>query len=383
MRFIVLGHADPLDEGFWSGTPMHIVGALRDAGHEVATIGPLEPRVTLWGRIKGRFYRHAFGQNYLINRDPSVCRARAAQANRLLRYHTGADAVIVPYPPDAAYLECPAPLILVHDATWHQLLDFYPGYERSNLAPETVRGGLELDRRALATCDRALYASQWAANSAVQDYGVDRSKVKVVPLGAGLAIAPSRDAIARSIDARRHGPMRLLFVGVDWHRKGGDLAIEVARRLHDGGISVELQIVGCEPPGTLPDFVRRFGFLSKQNPQQAALIHRLFLEASFFIMPSRAECFGLVFCESAAFGLPVIATNVGGIPEILGDQEWGMMLSPAAPPEEYARVIRAACADFAKYERMAWAAREDFEARLNWGAYCCALTAAVSEIHPG
>jgi glycosyltransferase involved in cell wall biosynthesis len=379
MRFVLLGHADPNDEGFWSGTPMHIVGALRDAGHEVSTIGPLEPGVTLWGRIKGRFYRHAFERNYLINRDPAVCSARAVHANRLLRDHTGADAIIVPYPPDAAYLKCPAPLILVHDATWHQLLDFYPGYEHRNLARETVEGGLELDRLALASCDRAIYASRWAANSAVCDYGIEPSKVQVIPLGAGLTIVPSRDEIARSIEARRHGPTRLLFVGVDWHRKGGDIALKAAHRLRDSGMPVELQIVGCEPIGAAPDFVRHFGFLSKKDPQQAALIHRLFLEANFLIMPSRAECFGVVFCEAAAYGLPVVTTNVGGIPEILADRDWGTMLPPTAPPEEFARVIRTKCADQSGYKRMAWVAREDFEARLNWGAFCRAATKLVAE----
>jgi glycosyltransferase involved in cell wall biosynthesis len=382
MRFVVLGHEDPMAEGFWSGIPMNIVGALRRAGHEVSTIGPLEPNVTLWGRIKGRFYRHAFRRNYLINRDPAVCKARAVHANRLLRDYADADAVIVPYLPDAAYLESPAPLILVHDATWHQLLDFYPGYERHNLAGETVEGGFELDRCALSNCDRAVYASHWAAESALGDYGIQASKVHVIPLGAGLPIAPSHDDIARSMYARRHGPTRLLFVGFDWYRKGGDIAIETVRLLHKSGMPVEMQIVGGAPPNGVPDFVRYFGVLSKKDPEQAALLHRLFLEASFFLMPSRAECFGMVFCEAAAYGLPVIATNVGGIPEILGDREWGAMLPPGARPQEFAEIIRAGLADPEAYKRMSRAARADFEERLNWSAFCRALTTLVAGLRP-
>jgi hypothetical protein len=154
MRFVLLGHIDPNDEGFWSGTPANIARTLRNAGHEVATIGPLLPHVTLWGRVKGRFYRHVSGRVYLINRDPALVRARAMQANQLLRNYAEADAIVVFYGPDAAYLEGLAPLILVNDATWAGLLDFYPGYERSNLARETVACGFELDRRALANCDR-------------------------------------------------------------------------------------------------------------------------------------------------------------------------------------------------------------------------------------
>lgn len=380
MRFVLLGHMDPNDEAFWSGIPMQIGQSLRAAGHEVVTIGPLKPGVTRWGRIKGRFYRHAFGKNYLINRDPGVNRARAVHANRLLSQHAAADAVVVVYPPDAAYLQCPAPLILIHDATWHGLLDFYPGHERHYIARETIEGGIALDRLALENCDRAIYASHWAAESAIRDYGIDRSKVAVLSFGAGLTAVPNQADIPQWLEKRLQGPCRLLFVGKDWHRKGGDIAIQVAQRLHDGGMAVELDIAGCHPPGDAPSFVRSFGFLSKNDPVQAAQMSRLFQEASFLIMPSRAECFGMVFCEAAAYGLPVVTTKVGGIPEILNDRDWGAMLPLTAPPEDFARWIRASLGDQGAYERMAWSARRDFEERLNWGVYCCDLVATVEGI---
>jgi glycosyltransferase involved in cell wall biosynthesis len=380
MRFVVLGHDDPMAEGFWSGIPRNIVGALRHAGHDVFTIGPLEPNVTLRARIKGRFHRHVFRRIYLINRDPAVSKARAVEANHLIHNQGAADAIIVTCVPDAAYLECPAPLILVHDATWHQLLDFYPGYERHNLAAETIEGGYELDRCALANCDRAIYASNWAAKSALDDYGIKPSKVHVVPLGAGLTITPSRNDIDQSMYARRRGTTRLLFVGFDWYRKGGDIAIETARLLKKSGIAVEMQIVGSEPPRRVPDFVQWFGALSKKDPEQAALLHRLFLGATFFLMPSRADCSPVVFCEAAAYGLPVVATNVGGIPEILSDREWGVMLPPSARPQEFAEIIRARLADSESYERMSRAARADFEERLNWSAFCRAMTTIVAGI---
>ena len=380
MRFVLLGHMDPNDEGFWSGTPMQIVMALRAAGHDVATIGPLEPNVTLWGRVKGRWHRHVFGRTYTINRDPALFKARATQANNLLRDHATADAVIVPYPPDAAYLQCPVPLIVIHDATWSQLLDFYPGYERRNLARETLEGGLELDRRALANCDRVIYSSRWAAKSAIDDYGIAPSKVCVIPLGAGLTAEPSREDVGRWLEHRREGPCRLLFVGIDWHRKGGEVAVAAAQRLHSEGMPIELQVVGCMPPAGLPPFVRCFGFLSKKDAAQALQIHKLYQQASFFIMPTRADCFGVALCEAAAYGLPVLTTNVGGIPEILGGCEWGAMFAPSAPPQAFASFIQASYAHPEVYERMSWAARRDFEDRLNWTAFCQALTGIVESL---
>ena len=114
--------------------------------------------------------------------------------------------------------------------------------------------------------------------------------------------------------------------------------------------------------------------------RQSAQLWRLFEEASFFILPSRAECFGVVFCEAAAYGLPTIATNTGGIREILGRGDWGTMLAPHAPPEAFARWIHAARADAQAYARMAWAARRDFEERLNWPVFCRELVEIVGTI---
>lgn len=382
MRFVVLGHMDPNDEAYWSGIPMHLVQALRAAGHEVTTIGPLDPAVTPWARIKGRFYRHAFGRNYLVNRDPAIFKLRAVHANHLLEAHADADAVITLYPPDSAFLQSPAPLIVIHDATWPQLLDFYPGYERSNLAQETIEGGLELDRRAFANCDLSIFSSRWAADSAIADYGTDPSKVRVVPFGAGLATEPSRTDIKRWLEHRQEDPCRLLFVGVDWFRKGGDIALAAAQKLHHEGMPVELMVAGCTPPGAMPSFVRCFGFLSKKVPAEAARIHRLFQQASFLVLPTRADCFGVVFCEAAAYGLPVVTTNVGGIPEILRSREWGVMFPPSSDPEDLARFIRTSRAQPEIYARMAWAARRDFENRLSWRAFCDELVAIVQSAKP-
>jgi glycosyltransferase involved in cell wall biosynthesis len=154
----------------------------------------------------------------------------------------------------------------------------------------------------------------------------------------------------------------------------------VARRLHDDGVPVELHIVGCDPPAPLPAFVHVHGHLSKRDPRQSAQLWRLFQEASFFILPSRAECFGIVFCEAAAYGLPTIATTTGGIPEILGGGDWGIMLAPDSPPEAFARWIRASRTDTESYARMAWAARRDYEERLNWPVFCRELVKIVESI---
>jgi glycosyltransferase involved in cell wall biosynthesis len=371
MRFVVFaGMHDPDEMGFWSGTPKHFILALRRQGHEVITIGPLEPRMPLWGRLKLHFYRRALGKRYLMNGDCALLRSRARQAKAALRRHETADAVIVFHIPDAAYLECNAPIVVVHDATWHQLVDFYPDYARTSMARETMDDGFELDSLALQNCDLALFSSQWAASSATSDYRIDPAKVAARPFGANLVNAPHRSELQQDICRRGTDCCRLLFVGVDWDRKGGDIAVTIAQQLHDWGVAVELQIVGCDPPRAAPHFVRPLGFFSKSDPAAVRRMQRVLADADFFVLPTRADCIPAALLEAAAFGLPAATSGVGGIPEIVGDGRWALALPPGAPAAEYARWIRATYANREVYERMAWAARADFEDRLNWDRYC-------------
>src|SRR5471032_1274840 len=111
MRLVVLaGMHDPDEMGFWSGTPRHFILALRRQGHEVVTIGPLNPTMPLWGRLKLHFYHRALGKRYLMNRDRALLRSRAQEAKAALQQQETADAVIIFHIPDAAYLQSTAPI---------------------------------------------------------------------------------------------------------------------------------------------------------------------------------------------------------------------------------------------------------------------------------
>ena len=191
------------------------------------------------------------------------------------------------------------------------MIDFYP--EFTNLCEETLRNGRQMEQAALSSCRLAIFASEWAAKTAVENYNVDNSKVKVVPFGANLAPIPDADKVQRAIASRGSGVCKLLFVGVDWHRKGGDKALAVTSMLNQRGLKAELHVVGCTPPSLLPGSSRTYGYLSKNNDKQKELLSRLYLESDFLILPSEAESFGIVIAEANAFGLPALTTNVGGI----------------------------------------------------------------------
>jgi glycosyltransferase involved in cell wall biosynthesis len=375
MHFVAVGSLSPEDESFWSGTARSAVLNLRRLGHQVTSIGPLKPEMPLIEWVKERIYRHILRLRYETDRNPAILEARAREANAALRAHADADAVITFYPPDAAYLRTKVPLLVVHDVTWNQLLDFY--YPRARVARETIAGGNALDRLGYVNCDRVIMSSRWAAEGVVRDYGIDAEKVLDWPLGINLATLPTHDELKTALALRGRAPCRLLFAGFDWQRKGGDTAIAVARTLHDKGFPVELQIVGIEPPPVALPFVTYVGILSKKDPADAARHAALFKDADFLLLPTRADCTPMVINEAAANALPVLATTVGGVPYLAGNGRWSALLAPDAPAEDYASWIEAVYRDRGRYEDLAWAARRDFDERLNWDAFCSKLCATV------
>ena len=365
MRLALVTLNDSTDLHEWSGLDYHIARSLEQAGATLHRIGPLAAHWTPLMRLRQRWY-DATGRPYHAVADPAALAALGRQARAEIP--AGTDAVLAVTSLVAAALgPLDLPLASWDDATSAALTGYYPDYR--HMAPVSRRQTAALGQRAADAVSLAIYASDWAAASARDAYGLPADRVAVVPFGANLDPLPGREAVHAAIAARPPEQCRLLWVGVEWERKGGDLAVSIGHALHEAGIPVELTIVGCEPPhrSALPHWVRVEGFLSKRSADGAARLAALFARSHFFVMPSRAEAYGLVYAEAAAFGVPVVAVRTGGVPTIVVDDETGVLEEPGATAGRYAARIVALFRDRARYERMAHAARDYSEARLNWG----------------
>lgn len=117
--------------------------------------------------------------------------------------------------------------------------------------------------------------------------------------------------------------------------KGHDVLIEAFQRVQRFERNAELVIVGSGPleddlkaqvvSRELRDTVTFTGWLEKQE------IRTLFEDASVFAFPSKSEGFGIALIEAMAAGLPCVATNVGGIPEVIRDHAVGTLVPPNDP----------------------------------------------------
>jgi len=373
MRIGYVTTYDILDSSTW---PKPLTGICSACYHLARTLenqyilldyfGPLEQKYKFITELKCKLH-YKFSKKYYEDwAEPLVVRHYASQISRNLS-SSNSDIVLFPERFLAiAYLKCEQPIVIWTDTSHAGLIDFYPWF--SNLCNETKKNMYAMEKVALDRCKLAIFSSDWAAQTAIKTYGIEPSKVRVVPWGANIECNRTDQDVKSIVESRTTTPCKLLFIGVDWDRKGGEIALQVAKELNEMGLETELLVVGSQPPANepLPSFVKSLGFVNKQTNEGLDRMNKLFSESHFFIMPSRAESYGHVLCEANSFGLPCLATNVGGIPTIIKEGLNGKTFSLNASISEYCSYIASLMANYSEYKRLARSSFNEYQSRLNW-----------------
>ena len=357
MRLAVVASSSPFSKASWSGIPYF---ATREIQRRFADVHVIDtPRID---RLLVKAHKFATGRIQLL-REPIVVRLYAEYLDRVLRAK-GVDAIVsIGAAHKIAGLLDRHRVVHATDAMFDTIVRYYPKYEA--LRPRTMRMGHALQRQIVEKSAGLLLASQWAAQSASDHYAHPLGAFTVAPMGANLEVPPPAPPMRDT-----GGPLKLLFAGYDWERKGGPLVLDILEVLRRSEPDTQLHIVGCTPRAAMGrPGVTLHGALSKSDTQQARLFESLFTDTHFFCMPSHQEAYGLVYCEACAYGLPPVARDTGGVGEIISDGCNGLLLPPDADAERYADAILAVWRDADAYRSMQTAARRAFETRLNWRAW--------------
>lgn len=365
MKVGYVSRYDARDVNYWSGLSTYISCALENQGIDLNYLGPLVEKNKLLFQIKQGFYKYFLGKKHLRDYEPRILQNFGEQIRHKLN-GTTTDVVFSATASPISYLECRQPIVFWADAVFASLVDFYPFF--SNLSAQSIAEGNAAERAALERCELAIYASDWAAEAAISNYGVRREKVKVVPFGANISVKRNLNDIKIIVNARATDCCKLLFLGVEWERKGGEIALETTRLLNENGLRTELTVAGCEPnlDASLKKFVNIVGFVNKATRAGRKQIDRLLCESHFLIVPSQAECYGIVFCEANSFGVPSISTRVGGIPTVIKNNVNGRTFDLDAKADCYSEYIHETFADYSNYRRLAVSSFHEYESRLNW-----------------
>ena len=337
--------------------------SLEKSGFTVEPTEALKESGKIPGKLKELAYRHLAGKRFVRNRSPKVLDSYARQVETALE-RIVPDAILSSSTGPLAHLKTALPVVLWTDATFAGLSDYYG--HLSHLCETSRRDGHEMEQAALDRCSLAIFSSKWAAETALQRYEVDPEKVKVVPYGANLAGKRTAQEMERILQQKDWRCCKLLFIGTEWERKGGAIALQTAQVLNKLGLRTELHVVGCDPPVKTPDFVIRHGFISKKTPQGMARMKQLLAGTHFLLVPSRAESYGLVFAEASGFGLPSLAADTGGVSSVIRTGKNGQLFPLSAGGEEYAEFIGGLMGSRRYYEALCRSSFTEYERRLNW-----------------
>lgn len=363
LRIAFLASSDPTDKKSWSGILYYMLLALQRHCGNVEFLTSLTSQIPI--NIGGMFSlisRKTINKRFDYYHSIWLAKSYARSFNKKLKSHNYDLIFTVPSSTLCAYLKTNIPIILCPDSTYYCKLNYYPLY--TNLYNFSVTHGKMLEQKAFQNANALIFPSQWAADSAINNFNIPIGKTFVIPMGANLETVPLENDFG---SPNNSGVCRLLFIGTEWERKGGLIAFETLLKLEKMGIKSELTICGCLPPPFIKhENLRIVPYLDKTKLDQYKQLTELYSNSDFLLLPTRAEFFGIVFSEASAFGLPSITTKTGGVSSAIENGINGYLLSQEAGADEYAKKIYEIFTNKEVFYDLKKSCRKRFDEKLNW-----------------
>ena len=370
---VVVGSADPYDVRLFSGTTRSMTLALEGALDNVVVIR--KPRPSWFAFARKVILRLTSGKvdlhlsRRLAKRHAVDLRSEIAAAN---------PRVVVSIANSALTAELGQWFSVIHvsDTTFDLMRTFYASFTR--LGERCLTSGEAIEAAAIANSAYTTVSSPWAAASVRDHYCKPEALVRSLSWGCNMAHV-SRDDVAPP--PREGDPCRLLFIGLDWERKGGDIVLETAAILHDRGFACHFDLVGAVPDVAVsaPN-VTLHGLLKKSDPVQFDKLLGLLRGASILYLPTRQDCTPMVFAEANALGVPALASDVGGVSGVITHGENGLLLSGDATAADFADSIITLWGDRPRYLAMRKTARAAYDERLNWSAWAKGIAEMIDQL---
>ncbi|MAW07487.1 MAG: hypothetical protein CME61_04315 [Halobacteriovoraceae bacterium] len=327
-KIIVICRDDSSITSTWSGIPFHIVRILKDFGHEVKVIDKIGfPKSFMWRfqNLLGNFSK-VFKPRYYSTRTSKYYGKLLTDV--VSKIEKDYDFVLaIDFIEGLPFFNTSLPVISYTDSNYQLLNKInYPGFESNDELFK--RNIINIESIGFEKVDRVAFTSEWAINETISFFNTSEStKFEKLPFSA-QTYPPLKKEDWSLREIKKEEPIKFLFVGRDWERKGGLKAIEILERIKSQGLNVSLTVVGCDPKidlkGSIP--IRVIENLDMKKDQEREVLFDLYRESHFFILPVTAEAFGIVFTEALGFGLPVIATNTCAIPEIIEHKKEGFLI---------------------------------------------------------
>lgn len=356
------------DKTEWSGTVYHSLHALEEVGYKVDYVNAIgEAEQDIVDKLLIRYWcwiaNHA---NKNVRIDESFCTTHMMRKVLGKTDYSKYDIIFVPT--DMCIVSALPAIVtqkIVHlvDAPVQSLFDYYT--EFSNLTWQNRLEASILTKRAFNRADLIIASSDWCKAESIKYCLINPDKIAVVEFGANIN---DDDIPEIKHEYNADKPLRIYWSGVNWVRKGGDVAFTCCKELIRRGHQIEFHITGMrELPEEIANqpWVYNHGFLNKNNPDEYHRLIDIMSRQDIFLFPSRAECSSIALCEANAFGLPCFVYDTGGTGNYVKNGHNGYMLPLSATGNDFAdRIIESF--EKAELHVLSLNARQKYKTSLNW-----------------
>jgi len=365
IAFVTLYDLNDIQRG--SGTYYHMAKELENQCNTVYYLGPISIKLPLLTRVFRKISTSILGKRYSSFQDPFSAKRIGREIERMLG-GLDCDILLTNDFCVAGYSSVKCPIVLFTD-------DMFPrDHTKSNDPRITSLSGISAwlskitTKKGMESADTIIFPSQWIIDEAILGWEIQQEKIFNIPFGANINPPPKKEIIQRSISKMKvKGRFDLLFVGKDWERKGGEIAVSTVFYLQELGINAQLHVVGRENPNLhKSDYIVNHGLLDKSDERDYQKLIDLYKDCDAFILPSIAEGYVISVVEASAFGLPVLAFDSNGVREPINRGKTGILLPVGASGKEFANVIYSWFQNPESYEYLVTGARDHFDNYGSW-----------------
>lgn len=367
-----LSSAEPLDKKVWSGTHYSIFRSLQQIA-EVTALGPYSPNASLFfGALLNQVFLKITGKRVDYRHSTFVAKAYGRYFSSKLKALKPDLIIAAAASAELAYTEVNAPVIYITDGTFAGCLNYHKVL--SNLTSFSTKQGNEIEQRAISKSNITVVSSQWAAKSVIEYYGKAKDAVVILPYGANFEQIISTTPVASTVTT-----FKLLFVGVYWESKGGNIAYAAFKLLKDKGLAVSLTIMGCEPPSDcITEGVTVISFIDKNSSTGQQQMQKIYAEHHLLVLPTRFDCSPIVINEASAFALPCLVADTGGVAGHLKEGVNGYLLPYSDMGAGYAAKIEELIKSPEGYAALRNSAKALYEQELNWQHWLEKMKSVIS-----
>ncbi len=359
--------SEPYSPMTWSGASSFLLGALTDEGILDGAFGITLPKLQNYFHLARNFNRNkaAWRLHYYFDpayrRDLSRVAGKAPVSSSLVMQYGHMFSLPDAFPTK----KC----ISYHDGNLAERLK--SGFGFTGVSAKRIDQAVQYEEQVAGQMAAIFTFSEYLRQSFIQDYRVPANRVFNIGAGVNFAEIPAIDL------AKDYTAPRVLFIGIEFERKGGPQLLEAFRIVRDAIPDAELNIVGPEAISSVPPGVVHHGRLSKRDPEQKRKFESLFRGTNLFVLPSLYEPFGIAPLEAMLYQLPCIVTDAWALRETVTPGFNGDLVARGSVEDLATKMIRL-LSDPRKLATMGSQGRERVLGSYSWAAVAKRIASIIS-----